>query len=376
MTGRASDTTSTENPVLHANIPPILANSLKKALLARGWLMTGTNPTRVGDKIGFPLAPVGATEIAQQTLREQFPEVEFLVLGVFPKAGLRPRTLIEALGKTIPPEMEPYLPRSWDIVGNIAVVEGPKDPVPALEPHWGAIGQAVIAVNPAVSSVFLKASAVTGEFRTRDLHCIAGPDVSETVYKENDCTFHLDLRKVFFSPRLVTERARVAHLRKLDDELVLDMFAGVGPFAIQRAKVQGVQVVAVDKNPDAVAYLRQNAGVNRVSHLIRPICADVDKMGDGDLGDIVGKASRVIMNLPERALDFVPQALKALKSEGGAIHLYQFVGGEDPLFEGEKRFKDALQAAKGRLLKVQGVKIVKPYAPYEYLIVVDALCKP
>ncbi len=283
---------------------------------------------------------------------------------------------MEALQDTIPPHVEQYLPRSWDIIGTIAVVEGPRDPVSVLEPYLGAIGQAVIAVNPAVTSVFLKASAVTGEFRTRDLRCIAGPDVTETAYKENECTFHLDIRKVFFSPRLVTERARVAHLPKLEGELVLDMFTGVGPFAIQRAKVQSVPVIAVDKNPDAVAYLRQNMEVNRVGQLIRPICADVAKMGEGDLSSLVGQVSRVIMNLPERALEFLPQALTALKSGGGVIHLYQFVGGEDPLLEGERRFRETLHDANGELIGVQGVKIVKPYAPYEFLVVVDALVKP
>lgn len=283
---------------------------------------------------------------------------------------------MEALGNTFPRELEPFLPRSWDIVGAIAVVEGPKEPVADLDPHWSSIGQAVIAVNPAVTSVFLKVSAVTGEFRTRDIRCIAGPDVTETVYKENECTFQLDIRKVFFSPRLVTERARIARLPKLQNEVVLDMFAGVGPFAIQRAKFQGVPVVAVDKNPDAIAYLQRNAELNRVFPLISPICADITSLGRGYLSSVEGKMSRIIMNLPERALEFLPQALRALKTEGGIIHLYQFVGGKNPLQEGEKRFKDALRNAKGELISMQGVKIVKPYAPYEYLLVVDALCRP
>ncbi len=370
--GRKGDTASAEIPQLHAIIPASLANALKKVLLARGWLLTGTNPAKFGQKIGFPLAPDGTTDEARQELRQQYPDVEFQLHAVITKAGARPRTLMEALGTTFPRELEPFLPRSWDIVGAIAVVEGPKESVPALDPHWGAIGQAVIAVNPAVTSVFLKASAVTGEFRTRDLRCIAGPDVTETVYKENDCTFHLDIRKVFFSPRLVTERARVAHLPKLQDELVFDMFTGVGPFAIQRAKVQGVPVVAVDKNPDAIVYLRRNAELNRVHPLLTPICADIETLGKGELSSLEGKMSRIIMNLPERALEFLPQAIRALKPEGGIIHLYQFVGGEEPLQEGEIRFKDALQNAHGKLISIQAVKIVKPYAPYEYLVVVDA----
>ncbi len=376
MTGRKCEVTDKNALVLHAIVPPSLANALKKVLLTHGWLVTGTNPTKISGNIGFPLSSDGAKDSAQLELRGQFPSIEFQLHGILAKTGLRPRTLIESLGNSIPSNLWQYLPRSWDIVGNLAVVEGPKDPQPALEPYWGIIGQAVIAVNPAVTSVFLKASAVTGEFRTRELCCIAGPNVTETVYKENECTFHLDIRKVFFSPRLVTERARVAHLPKLKDEFVLDMFAGVGPFAIQRAKVQGVPVVAVDKNPNAVTFLRQNMESNRITHLITPICADIATLGEGELGNIAGTMSRIIMNLPERAMEFLPQAVRALKPEGGVIHLYQFGGGEDAIKEGEKRFMDALQNAYGELIKPVGVKIVKPYAPYEYLLVVDAYCRP
>ncbi|OLS16096.1 MAG: putative SAM-dependent methyltransferase [Promethearchaeota archaeon CR_4] len=255
-------------------------------------------------------------------------------------------------------------------------MEGPKDPNPALEPYWGAIGQAVIAVNPVVTSVFLKASAVTGEFRTRDLTCIAGPDASETIHKENDCSFYLDLRKVFFSPRLVTERARVAHIPKLEDELVLDMFAGVGPFAIQRAKVQGVPVIAVDKNPVAVEYLQRNVQVNHVANLVTSICDDVAHLGQGNLSDIVHRASRIIMNLPERAFQFLPQAVQALRPNGGIIHFYQFTRESDPLETSSRKFIDALQTIKGELVRIDRVKIVKPYAPHEYLTVVDAFCRP
>jgi len=368
-----SDPAST---VSHACVPLALANDLKKILISRGWLLEGNKPTRAGELICFPLAPAGRTPDTQTILEELLPEVTFQDFLPQKPAWTRPRTLAEALRGYLPRELEVLLPKSWDIMGTVAVIEGPKDPAPELDPFWGNIGQAVVLVNPAVQSVFLKESAVQGEFRTRALRCIAGPDITETIYKENDCMFKLDVRKVFFTPRLVTERARVASLPPTEDELVFDMFAGVGPFAIERAKAQGVPVIAADKNPAAIYYLEQNVVANRVAHLVTPVCADAATVGEWPLDTVSRRASRVIMNLPERSLEFVPQAVLALRPEGGILHIYQFCQGEDVTDNAVQQVREALQAINATLEGVINAKIVKPYAPHEFLTVVDALVTP
>ena len=129
--------------------------------------------------------------------------------------------------------------------------------------YEGVIGEKILEINPSLNSVFKKTEPVKGEFRIRDVELIAGINKSETVHKENKCVYELDIRRVYFSPRLATEHDRVCSLVK-DGEVILDMFAGVGPFSVLIAKIKRNQVVAVDINPVAIYYLKKNIILNKV----------------------------------------------------------------------------------------------------------------
>jgi tRNA (guanine37-N1)-methyltransferase len=61
---------------------------------------------------------------------------------------------------------------------------------------------------------------------------------------------------------LHTEHARLVDLFKSED-VVADVFAGVGPFALPAAK-KGCAVWANDLNPDSYRYLQINVDNNRV----------------------------------------------------------------------------------------------------------------
>ena len=64
---------------------------------------------------------------------------------------------------------------------------------------------------------------------------LAGDDKTETEYKESGCKFIVDVQKVFFSPRLSSERMRVADSVN-DGEVIVNMFGGIGMFSIIAAK--------------------------------------------------------------------------------------------------------------------------------------------
>lgn len=93
-----------------------------------------------------------------------------------------------------------------------------------------------------------------------------------TSQSENDCRFTFDFREVYWNSRLHTEHERLIH--KFDkSDLVADVFAGVGPFAIPAAK-KGCAVLANDLNPSSHKYLTLNIAENRVCMndiLIRPV---------------------------------------------------------------------------------------------------------
>ncbi len=110
-------------------------------------------------------------------------------------------------------------------------------------------------------------------------------------------------------------------------ETVVDLFAGVGPFSVLIAKRNpSVKVYAIDLNPDAVELLKVNIRVNRVENRIYPMLGDARQLAATKLK---GTADRVIMNLPETAIDFVDAACQVIKPQGGVVHFYAFIRSPD-----------------------------------------------
>jgi len=207
-----------------------------------------------------------------------------------------------------------------------------------------------------------KTSAVSGDYRVREHKKIAGKGSTITTYKEHGCTYIFDVAKVFFTPRLSTERQIVAKQIK-PKEVIVDMFAGVGPFAVLIAKKQPLvkKIYAIDINPDAVSALKDNIILNKVQDRIEAIEGDATKIVDEQLE---GVADRVIMNLPKTDKDFLPWAVKALK-EKGTIHFYTFASTEEDV----KSYLN--EKLSGYSFKVFEIRKVRPYAPYEWNFAAD-----
>ena len=279
-----------------------------------------------------------------------------------PKRHLAPQ---DFLTNKLPPDLLAVIPRAIDFVGEIAIVEI----TPKLVEYKTAIGQAILNAHKPTKTVLAKSGAVEGVFRLRDFEVIAGKKQTATVYKEYGCLYHVDVAKAYFSPRLSSEHNRVANATN-DGETVVDLFAGVGPFAVPIAKMhKNVRVYGVDVNPDAVELLKRNIAVNRVEKQVIPILEDARQVVKERL---FGKADRVIMNLPETALDFVDVACQTLKPEGGVVHFYDFVRGSDPQKTASVRLTNAVKKSKRRLSEVLLAKTVREVAPYTWQVVVDA----
>jgi tRNA (guanine37-N1)-methyltransferase len=247
-----------------------------------------------------------------------------------------------ALFDEAPPR--PDLPRH-DLVGGIAIL---------LDRHTGkGDAELLLASRPSIHTVLSPEGPVEGEFRTRRFTVLAGHPTTRTRYTEYGLRFEIDLSLAYFSPRLSGERQRVLGLME-KGERVLDMFAGVGPFAITLAAEAGV-VFASDINPGAVELMIGNIALNRAGNVL-PLLADAAR-----LPRILPTGfDRVVMNLPFGAVKFIDAAL-ALSRPGGTIHLYAMVGKEGAL--------DPVVREKGcRLL---GERMVHTYSPGEWLAVYD-----
>lgn len=213
----------------------------------------------------------------------------------------------------VPGDLREVLPSSFDVVGDVAMIKLPDE----LLPYKGTIGEALLEVNHSLRTVFLD-SGVKGEFRIRDLEQIAGSGSSETVHKEFGVRLYTDPSRVYFNPRLSTERSRIASLVR-DGEVIIDMFAGVAPFGTVICRMANPEVVySIDLNPDAEHFARLNAERNHVGQVV-PMTGDSSKL----VYDLP-MADRIIMNLPQIADRFLRYAMDRLKV-GGVAHMYKII---------------------------------------------------
>ncbi|MDI6846614.1 MAG: class I SAM-dependent methyltransferase family protein [Candidatus Bathyarchaeia archaeon] len=296
--------------------------------------------------------------------KEQVPDCEFSTY-FFPERKKRVTTFVELLEDKLPPHLLASLPRAIDFVGDIAIIEIP----PELDAHKNIIGESVLKAHKNVRTVLAKAGAVSGTYRLRELSIIAGEPQTETIHKEYGCQYHVDLAKAYFSPRLSYEHSRVASLVE-EDETVVDLFAGVGPFSILIAKThENVKVYAIDMNPRAVELLEKNIRLNRIEGKVYPILGDAKHIVKQRLS---GVADRVIMNLPEKAIEFVDAACEAIKPTGGIVHYYSFVKSSDSLENVTQRFINAVKESGRKVEKILFSRLVRATAPYEWQAVLDA----
>ncbi len=287
-----------------------------------------------------------------------------LVYREFKPSKKRPKSILEELGGTLSPEQLALLPHSFDAVGDIAVLEIPDE---LLDQRF-LVGEAVLRVHKNIRVVLAKAGKVDGVNRVRRFTHLAGEKRTTTLHRENDCVFRVDLASVYFSPRLVTEHARVARQIR-PGEIVVDLFAGVGPFSIQIAKVVDARVYSIDINEVAVEFLKQNIHLNKVDDRVFPFSGDARQIVKDKL---YSSADRVIMNLPGGAESFIDVACHAMKAEGGIIHYYQFASEPDIFDEAIDTLIRGVEANSRKIVKILHRRKVRPSAPREWQIVVDA----
>jgi tRNA (guanine37-N1)-methyltransferase len=274
------------------------------------------------------------------------------------------------------------LPKSYDIIGHIAIVEFDRfnnlSHKKSIK-YKNEFAKALITANNAIKAVYEKKSAIKDIFRLRELKFLSGKDKPETIHKENHCLFKLDIKKTYFTPRLVFERKRLSAYDLIEHELIIDMFAGVGPFSIQLAKDNDVVIYAFDINPYAYKYLKENIELNKLKGSILPFNIDIKDLSKptSNMGNILkNKANRIIMNLPEKSIEYVDIACFLMKLSGGMLHFYQFSEKHKPIENAIDKLSLSLKKYYWYIYKVINSKVVKAFSPKTDLVVVDALIKP
>ena len=271
-----------------------------------------------------------------------------------------PHNFAEILEDELTPEEIENLKTSFDTIGDIVILEIPDE----LQDKKQLIGDAAYKFTKR-KAIYMKKSAIKGTIRVRDLEFLSGVDDSLTIHKEHGVRLKLDVREVYFSPRLATERKRVMESVK-DGEKILDMFCGIGPFPIVIARNKDVDITAVDINESAIKYLDENIKLNKLKGNIESYCGDVREVSKG----FKTKFDRIIMNLPGLAYSFLDVAIDLIEDDG-IINYYEF---SDSYEQGIKRLNEAANSA-GKKVEILNTRKVKSISPDEWHVSIDAKIK-
>ncbi len=320
------------------------AEKAKKELLEEGIYHKEYLPKKEKSKIFFPVKKEKEINVKGQFVETVLQKTEKL------------NTYKELL-EDLPEKKRDKLPSSYDIIGNIIIIEIPDE----LKDTEKRIAKAILETHSQVKTVLKKASTHSGEFRTQNTKHLGGERKKETTYKENNTTLKLDVDKTYFSSRLSTERKRIySQVKK--GESILVMFSGVGSYPLTIARnSKAKRIVGIEKNPVAHKYAEENKKLNK-SINVEFIEGDVRKV----VPTLTNNFDRIIMPLPkdaEKFLDLVPQVAK----DQTIIHIYVF---NESLKDAERTIKQECKKQKIKCNIISSV-VCGQYSPSTYRICVD-----
>ncbi|XP_062433103.1 tRNA (guanine(37)-N1)-methyltransferase [Rhea pennata] len=250
-------------------------------------------------------------------------------------------------------------------------------------PYRYLIGQVIIDKNPGVTCVVNKTSIIDNTYRNFQMEVLAGESNLVTKVKENNIAYELDFSKVYWNPRLSTEHGRIVELLKPGDVL-FDVFAGVGPFAIPAAK-KNCSVFANDLNPESYNWLLHNCKLNKVYNKIKTFNMDGRDFLLGPVREELSKelplqteeqktSFHIVMNLPALALEFLDVFRHLLVGEPCStavlptVHCYGFSKHHDPA----KDIQERAEASLGTSLDGRcSTYLVRNVAPNKEMICVS-----
>jgi tRNA wybutosine-synthesizing protein 2 len=252
-------------------------------------------------------------------------------------------------------------PSSWAVLGTVVLADFTDCPRP------GEVGDALLDLHGEADTV-LDRGGVSGEHREPDVSVVAGAGDTETVHVEHGTRYGMDLAEVMFAPGNKAERARMGDAVS-EDERVLDMFAGIGYFALPMARA-GAAVTAVEKNPTAFRYLAQNAQLNDVAGNLDAVL--------GDCREVEATADRVVMGYYD-ALGgptagenpgYLAAALDALAPRG-TLHVHAAVPEPELWDRPVSRLREGCEQA-GRAVEVLDRRRVKSHSEGVFHVALDA----
>lgn len=252
-------------------------------------------------------------------------------------------------------------PSSFDVVGDIMLFA---DFPMQLVKKGKKIGDIILENYPNIKAIMRKTKKHSGKFRTPKYKIIAGEKRKETIHKENNVFIQLDVEKVYFSPRMGTERKRISEMVK-PNESILTMFSGCAPYPLVIARNSNCkEVYGIEINPTAHKYALANIRKNKLENKIKLFCGDVRRI----MPKLNKKFDRILMPLPKGGEDFLELALKYAK-KNGFIHFYDFLR-EDEFNLAVDKIRNACNKSKKKF-KIINIAKCGEFAPSVFRVCVD-----
>ncbi|MDD3985963.1 MAG: class I SAM-dependent methyltransferase family protein [Methanobacterium sp.] len=209
----------------------------------------------------------------------------------------------------------------------------------------------------------VKLGRINGLKREPDVELIHG-EGTVTTHKENKCLFKLDVSKIMWSKGNTTERKRMSNIVQ-NGETVVDMFAGIGYFSIPIAvHSKPAKIYSTEINPVSYSYLCENVKLNHVEEIVKPI------FGDCRIKAPKGIADRVLMGYIGNTNEYLDVAMDIIKKDG-IIHYHESVPDKLKFIRPIERIQKAAKNID-REVEILNKRIIKPYSPGVFHVVVDA----
>lgn len=268
-----------------------------------------------------------------------------------------PSPLETLLKDHLTPEELAVLPKSWQIIGEVALVHIH----PLLQQKKALIAESLLKLYPRCRTV-METKRIAGQYREPVLEKLAG-DGTETIDKENYVLYKLDVARIMFSKGNFYERRRMGTVGA--GEHVLDMFAGIGYFSLPMAvHAKPKKIMAIEINPVSYGYLCENIRLNHVEKIIEPVLGDCREKSPA------GWADRAIMGYVGTTQEYLPWGIKALKP-GGILHYHETTPDKLVFDRPIENIANAA-AQQGRMTEILNTVKVKKYSPGVWHVVVDA----
>lgn len=268
--------------------------------------------------------------------------------------------ILEIASRDLPKPLLGSLPRKWERFGDVLILRFPKE----LEDHKLRVSK-IYADVLKCRSILEDVGGIEGELRIPRLNLVYGDVNTETIHIENGIRFKFDPMKVMFSSGNMNERIRISKISN-EDEIVVDMFAGIGYFSIPIAVYsKPKKVYAIEKNPIAFKYLKDNIVLNHVTGAVEPI------LGDNRERTPKNTADRIIMGYLKDTYIYLPYAIESLRDNEGMIHYHEICPNELLPRRPIRRIMEAA-GRYGKKVDIIRINKVKSYAPGISHVVLDA----